>query len=231
MKKIMTISILIVLVAFWTYPCQAGKVVYFAPDGSKITKAEYDRLVAGKADAYQRSKKAAPSKPLKKSSRLAAKSQSKASPGKANKAQPKPPNAHQRGNVSEIRESDVRNITKNMVQSANKRDLQGLIAYLAPSYQVTMKTDQGVMSLTRDEYTAFLKDSWSLIGFYRTRVESEKITIASDKQKATLEAKIFEIATLTNGASVKVRSHQKSIFEIVDEKIMITHTETQEEVL
>jgi hypothetical protein len=39
MKKLMTISILIVLVAFWTYPCQAREVVYFAPDGSEITRA------------------------------------------------------------------------------------------------------------------------------------------------------------------------------------------------
>jgi len=40
---------------------------------------------------------------------------------------------------------------------------------------------------------------------------------------------MIEIATLTNGASIKVRTHQKSIFEIVDGKILITSSEAREE--
>ena len=67
MKKIATVSILIVLAAFWTYPSQASKVVYFAPDGSEINRAEYDRLAAEKENAYQHSKKSWRSKPFKKS--------------------------------------------------------------------------------------------------------------------------------------------------------------------
>jgi hypothetical protein len=175
MQKITTISILFVLAVFWTYPCQAENVVYFAPDGSQITEAQYDRLVSGKTDTYQRSKKAARSKPL------------------------------------------------------NKRDPKGLVAYLAPSYKVTMKTYEGEFSLTRDEYMTYLEEGWNAFGFYRARQDSEKITITPDKQKATLEANMIEIATLTNGASIKVRTHQKSIFEIVDGKILITSSEAREE--
>jgi hypothetical protein len=92
-------------------------VVYFAPDGSEITRAEYDRLAAEKADAYQRAKKAWRSKPFKRSSRLAVRS-------------------GQKGKSPEIRESDIRNISKKMVQSSNKGDLNGMIAYLAPSYKM-----------------------------------------------------------------------------------------------
>ena len=47
MKKIMIISTLLVMLAFWTTPCLAGNMVYYAPDGSQITKAEYDRLPVG----------------------------------------------------------------------------------------------------------------------------------------------------------------------------------------
>ncbi len=231
MKKITTMTILIVLVAFGTYPCQADTVVYFAPDGSQITKAEHDRLAAEKANAYQRSKKAEKPRPARKSSRLTATSQSKAAPIKTSNARPQAPKPHRTGKVSEIREADVRHITENMVRSANNRDLNGVIAYLAPSYKVTLKTDQDELNLNRDEYVAFLREGWSMMGYYQTRVENEKITVASDKQSATLEARVFEVATSTNGASVKVRSHQKSRFEIVDGKIMITRTETREEML
>jgi hypothetical protein len=212
MKKLATISILIVLVAFWTYPCQAREVVYFAPDGSEITRAEYDRLAVEKTDAYQRSKKTWRSKPFKKSSRLTAKSD-------------------QTGKLSEIRESDIRNISKKMIKSSTNGDLNGMIAYLAPSYKATMKTVQGELSLTRAEYVALLKEGWSAIRSYRVSIESQKITVAPGKQKATHEVKMIENTTLTNGAAFKVRSHQKSLYEIVDGKILITSTETQEEML
>lgn len=212
MKKISTVLILIVLVAFWTYPCQAREMVYFAPDGSEITRAEYDRLAAEKADAYQRSKKAWPSKPFKRSSRLAARS-------------------GQKGKFPEIRESDIRNISKQMIKSSTNGDLNGMIAYLAPSYKITMNTAQGELRLTRAEYVALLNQVWSSIKSYSVHIESQKITIAAGKQKATHEATIIENTTATDGATLRVRSHQKSIYEIVDGKILITSTETQEEML
>ena len=212
MKKISTVLILIVLVAFWTCPCQAREMVYFAPDGSEITRAEYDRLAAEKADAYQRSKKAWRSKPFKRSSRLAARS-------------------GQKDKFPEIRESDIRNISKQMIKSSTNGDLNGMIAYLAPSYKITMNTAQGELRLTRAEYIALLNQVWSSIKSYRVHIESQKVTIAPGKQKATHEATIIENTTATDGTTLRVRSHQKSIYEIVDGKILITSTETREEML
>jgi hypothetical protein len=215
MKKIATVSILIMLAAFWTYPChpcQAREVVYFAADGSEITKAEYDRLAAEKADTYQRSKKAWQSKPLKKSSRLAVRS-------------------GQKGKFPEIRESDIRNISKQMIKSSTNGDLNGMIAYLAPSFRITMNTAQGELRLTRAEYVALLNETWSAIRSFRIQIESQKITIAPGKQKAIEEATVVENSTLVNGEAVKVRSHQKSIYEIVDGKILMTSTEMREEML
>ena len=212
MKKISTVLILIVFVAFWTYPCQAREMVYFAPDGSEITRAEYDRLAAEKADAYQRSKKTWPSKPFKRSSRLAVRSD-------------------QKGKFPEIRESDIRNISKQMIKSSTNGDLNGMIAYLAPSYKITMNTAQGELRLTRAEYVALLNETWSAIRSFRIHIESQKITIAPGKQKAIEEATVVENSTLVNGEAVKVRSHQKSIYEIVDGKILMTSTEIREEML
>lgn len=212
MKKLMTISILIVLVAFWTFPCQALEVVYFAPDGSEITRAEYNRLAVEKEDAYQRSKKDWGSKPFKKSRRMAARSD-------------------QKGKFSEIRESDIRNISKNMVKSSTNGDLKGMIAYLAPSYKIKLNTAQGDLNLTRAEYVALLNETWSAIRSYKVSIENQKVTVAPGKQKATHEVTMVENSTLVNGAAVQMRTHQKSIYEIVDGKILITSTEAQTEVL
>lgn len=212
MKKTATISILMVLVAFWIYPSQAREVVYFGPDGSEITRAEYDRLADEKADAYQRLKKTWRSKPFKKSSRLAARSD-------------------QRSKISQIRESDIRNISKKMIESSTNKDLNGMIAYLAPAYKVTMKTAQGELSLTRAEYVALLNETWGAIQSYRVNIENQKITVAPGKQKATNEVTMIENTTLANGVAFKLRTHQKSIYEIVDGKILITSTKAQEEML
>lgn len=229
MNNIMIISILFILVAFWTFPCQAADVVYFAPDGSQITKADYDRLVSGKANINQKSKKAARPKVSKKPSRLASLSGSKPAAVKAKHAQPKKSKAPSVGNLSEIRESDVRNITKDVLHSTNKRNTGGLIAYLAPSYKASLKTYEGDLSLSRDEYVAYLAEGWSGYGFYRMRQEGEKITVSPDKQKATLKTDIIEIASLTDGTTIKLRSHQKWLFEIVEGKILITSSEAEVE--
>jgi len=212
MKKIATVSILIVLAAFWTYPSQASKVVYFAPDGSEINRAEYDRLAAEKENAYQHSKKSWRSKPFKKSSRRAARSD-------------------QRGKFSEIRESDIRDISKKMIKAASNGDLNGMTSYMAPSYKVKLKTSQGELNLTRAEYVAVLNETWSAIRSYSARIENQKVTVAPGKQKATQEVTMVENSALVNGAALKVRTHQKSIWEIVDGKILITSTEAREQML
>ena len=108
MKKLAVFSILIVLATFWTFSGQAREVVYFAPDGSKITRAEYDRLADEKAEAHQRSKKTWSAESFKKSSRRASGSNPKIK-------------------ISEIRESDVRNISATMIKSSTNRDLNGML--------------------------------------------------------------------------------------------------------
>ena len=212
MKKLATVSILIVLAALWTYPGQAREVVYFAPDGSKITRAEHDRLADKNADAYQRSKKTWSSKTFKKSSRRVARSS-------------------QKSGISEIRESDIRNISAAMIKSSTKKDLSGMIAYLAPSYKVRIQTSVGELSLTRTEYVALLNETWGAIRSYRVNIESQKITVAPGKRKAVQEVTLLENSTLVNGMAVKVRTNQKSVYEIVDGKILITSTEAVEETL
>jgi hypothetical protein len=212
MKKIAIISFLVMLVAFWVYPCQAVKVTYFSSDGSQITRTEYDQLADDKEEAYQRSKKKWGSWPYKQSSRPSAKS------GRAVK-------------FSEIRESDIRHISNKMINSSTRGDLSGMIAYLAPSFRVDMDTAQGKLSLTRAEYVAMLNEIWSLVQSYKVNIESQKITVAQGKQKATNEVVMVESTTLTDGMALNVRTHQKSTYEIVDGKIMVTHTKAREQPL
>ena len=227
MKKLMTISLIFMLAAFWTYPCQAGNVVYFAPDGSQITKADYDRLVSGKANIKPKSKQtdadhgrlyASISPILNRFSDTIEK-----------RTRPKKSKVLKAGKISEILESDIRKITKNVLQSTNKRNREEMIAYLAPSYKGSLRTYEGESSFTRDEYLAYLEEGWSGYGFYRVRQEGEKITVSPDKQKATLKTDIIEIASLTDGTTIKLRSHQKWLFEIVEGKILITSSEAQVE--
>lgn len=212
MKKIAPVLILIVLAAFWTDSSQAREEVYFAPDGSRITKAEYDQLADERGDAYQHSKKTWSSKPFKKSSRRAAK-------------------ANQINKISEIRESDVRNISKRMLKSSYNKDLSGMIAYLAPSYKVRLKTAQGELNLSRAEYVALLNETWGAMRSYKANIENQKITVDPGKQKAIQEVTLVENSTLVNGMALKVRTHQKSVYEVVDGKILITSTEAVEEML
>jgi hypothetical protein len=61
------------------------------------------------------------------------------------------------------------------------------------------------------------------------RQESEKITVSPDKQKATLKTDLIEVASLTDGTTIELRSHQKWMFEIVEGKILITTSEAQVE--
>lgn len=228
MKKIMIISSLLVVLAFWIAPCLAGDIVYYAPDGSKITKAEYERLVAGQAKINKNLKKAKPSKPAKESNSLISATTPKAAAFKS--SSPKSP-VVTGIKASNISETDVRKIVKDVLHSTNNREAEKLLHYLAPSYKGTLKTEDEEMSLNRKEYQDYLEDGWSGYGFYRARYEGENINISPDKQKATLETDVIEIASLTDGATIKLRSHQKWMFEIIDGKILITATEAQVEQL
>ena len=172
MKKIITLSIVFLVLAFWTHPCPAGNIVYYAPDGRQVSKAEYDRLVAGQAQQNQNLKKAPPSKPVKKSPSLISAAKPKAAPVKSNV--PKSATAS-RGRSFKISESDIREIVNDVLESTNKREADALLGYLAPSYEGTLKTDSEQMSLNRKEYTEYLEDGWSGYGFYRARQEGEKI--------------------------------------------------------
>ena len=224
MKKIMTLSIVFVLLAFWTHPCPAGNIAYYAPDGRQITKAEYDRLVAGQAQINKNLKKTRLRKPVKKSPSLISATKPKAVPVKFDT--PKSATAP-RGRSSKISESDIRKIVNGVLESTNKRETDALLRYLAPSYEGTLKTESEQMSLNRKEYTEYLEDGWSGYGFYRARKEGEKINISPDQQKASLETDIIEVASLTNGLTIKLRSHQKWNFEIIDGQILITSTEAE----
>ena len=51
----------------------------------------------------------------------------------------------------------------------------------------------------------------------------------TDKQKATLKTDIIEIASLTDGTTIKLRTHQKWQFEIIDGKILIASSEAETE--
>ncbi len=129
--------------------------------------------------------------------------------------------------TSKISESDIRKIVKDVLHSTNNREADKLLQHLAPSYKGSLKTEDEEMSFTRKEYKDYLQDGWSGYGFYRARHEGEKINISPDKQKATLETDIIEIASLTDGATIKLRSHQIWMFEIIDGKILITGSEAK----
>jgi len=224
MKKIMIISTLSVMLAFWTTPCLAGNIVYYAPDGSQITKAEYDRLVAGQVKTNTYLKKARANKPAEKSRQLISATQPKAAPIKSSSTK----SAAATGVItSKISESNIRKIVEDIIHSTNSREADKLLHYLAPSYKGTLRTGTEEMSLNRQEYKNYLEDGWNGYGFYRARHEGEQINISPDKQKATLETDVIEIASLIDGTTIKLRSHQKWMFEIIDGKILITGTEAQ----
>ncbi|MGD2185538.1 MAG: hypothetical protein PVI71_05395 [Desulfobacterales bacterium] len=224
MKELLKLSMLLVVLAFLTHPCTAGNIIYFAPDGSQISKAEYDRLVAGQAERNKNLKKARSSKPAKKSRQLISATQPKAAPIKSSSTK----SAVVAGvKTSKISESHIRQIVKDVIHSTNNREADKLLQYLAPSYKGTLKTEDEQMSLNREEYKDYLEEGWGGYGFYRARHENEKIKIGPNKQKATLETDLIEIASLTDGFTLKLRSHQKWIFEIIDGKILITSSEAQ----
>ena len=224
MKKIMIISTLLVMLAFWTTPCLAGNIVYYAPDGSQITKAEYDRLVSGQVKTNTNFKKARASKPAQKSRQLISTTKPKVAPIKSSITKSAPATGVI---TSKISEADIRRILADILHSTNNRKADEMLHYLAPTYTATLKTENEELSLNRKEYQDYLEEGWTGYGFYRARHENENIKISPDKQKATLETDVIEIASLTDGLTVKLRSHQKMMFEIIDGKIYVTSTEAQ----
>ena len=222
MKKILILSTLFVVLAFGTTIGLASGIVYYAPDGSQITKAEYDRLVNGQAKVNQNFKTARPSQPARKSRPLISATKPKAAPIKSSR--PKSTAVTGR-KASKISEADIHEILKDLLHSKNNQKTEDLLQYLAPTYTATFRTEQEEMSLSRKEYKDYLEEGWSGYGFYRARHENETIDISPDQQKATLETDVIEIASLTDGQTVKLRSRQKMMFEIIDGKILITGTE------
>ena len=222
MKKILILSTLFFVLAFWTTPILAESIVYFAPDGSQITKAEYDRLIDSQAKVGQNLKTARPSQPAKKSNPLISATQPKAAPIKSSR--PKSTAVTGR-KASKISEADIHEILKDLLHSTNNQKTEDLLQYLAPTYTATFRTEKEEMSLSRKEYKNYLEEGWSGYGFYRAQHENETIDISPDQQTATLETDVIEIASLTDGQTVKLRSRQKMMFEIIDGKILITRTE------
>ena len=222
MKKILILWTLFLVLAFWTTPVLAESIVYFAPDGSQITKAEYDRLIDSQAKVNQNLKTARSSKPAKKSSPLISATQPKTAPVRSSR----PKLTAVAGRMaSKISEADIHEILKNILHSTNNRKIEDLLQYLAPKYTATFRTEKEEMSLSRKEYKDYLEEGWSGYGFYRAQHENETIDISPDQQKATLETDVIEIASLTDGQTVKLRSRQKMMFEIIDGKILLTSTE------
>ncbi len=222
MKKILILSTLFIVLAFWTTTVLAAGIVYYAPDGSQITKTEYDRLVDAQTNPNKNFKKARPSQPARKSSPLVSATKPKAVPIKSSR--PKSTAISGR-KASKISEADIHEILKDLLHSTNNQKIEDLLQYLAPNYTATFRTDQEEMSLSRKEYKDYLEEGWSGYGFYRARHENETIDISQDQQKASLETDVIEIASLTDGRTVKLRSRQKMMFEIIDGKILITSTE------
>jgi hypothetical protein len=224
MKRLIKPSILFVALIFWTAPGLAGDIVYYAPDGSQITKAEYDHLIDGQAKTNKNLKKARASEPAKKSRQLISAIKPKATP---NQSIPPKSTVVRGRKSSKISESDIRKIVEDILHLTNKRETDKLLDYLAPTYTATLKTENEEMSLSRKEYQDYLEEGWSGYGFYRARHENETIDISPDEQTATLETDVIEIASLIDGLTLKLRSHQIMMFEVIDGKILITGTEAQ----
>jgi hypothetical protein len=129
---------------------------------------------------------------------------------------------------SEITENDVLAMMDEVGKATLTKDLDGVIKHMAPFVviNITMASDNSTfmpqrVQISRDQYAEELRNFFAKRSYHDYRIENAEITISEHRRSAMTEADIFEV-TVMDEKETRTTTHQKSVLEIIDGKILVT---------
>jgi len=124
-----------------------------------------------------------------------------------------------------ITENDVVAIMDEVERVTLAKDINGVISYLAPFViiNLSMETPFGIqrVRMSRDQYKEELQKVFSKASHHEYRCENVKITISDDSRSAIVETDIIERIVM-EGKDIRTKTHEKTVVEIIDGKLLVT---------
>jgi hypothetical protein len=129
---------------------------------------------------------------------------------------------------SSIAENDVVAIMNEVERAITAKDTERVIEHMAPFVviDVTMNSADGPqrVQMSRDQYREELNKVFSKLTHYEYRRENDRISISDDNRRALAESDIFE-SFVMNGKETRMTTHEKTVMEIIDGKLLVTHVD------
>ena len=129
-----------------------------------------------------------------------------------------------------ITESDVLAVMNEVEKATLAKDLDGVINHLAPFVVINVSAVDSTemtfipqkIQMTRDQYKEELKKAFSKLTRHEYKRQNDKITISEDKRSAITETDVIE-AMVMDGKEMTSTTHEKTVLEIIDGKLLVTH--------
>jgi hypothetical protein len=124
-----------------------------------------------------------------------------------------------------ITENDVLEVIDEVRKATLAKDIDGVIKHLAPFViiNLSMETPVGMQmtQMSRDQYKEELQKVYSKVTHHEYQCENVKITINDDSRSAIVETDIIE-RLLMDGQDVRTKTHEKTVIEIIDGRLLVT---------
>jgi hypothetical protein len=124
-----------------------------------------------------------------------------------------------------ITQNDVLAIIDEVKRATLDKDVDGVIKYLAPFViiNLSMETPFGMQmtQMSRDQYKEELQKVYSKATHHEYRCENVKISISDDSRSAIVETDVIE-RIVVEGQDVRTKTHEKTVMEIIDGKLLVT---------
>ncbi|MBW4472687.1 MAG: nuclear transport factor 2 family protein [Stenomitos rutilans HA7619-LM2] len=116
---------------------------------------------------------------------------------------------------SRIRESDIRKILNAMEAAANRKDVDGILKYMAPNITIKITVQLGAgaqqLSLSREQYRQYLQQGFATTERRSGNYTNLKIQVAPNGQTATATYTLREEATLKGQPGTFVSTSQETV--------------------
>jgi hypothetical protein len=124
-----------------------------------------------------------------------------------------------------ITENDVVAIMDEVRTETLAKDTNGVIKHLAPFViiNLSMETPFGMQrtQMSRVQYKEELQAVFSKATHHEYQCENVKITISDDSRSAIVETDVIERIVM-EGQDVRTKTHEKTVLEIIDGKLLVT---------
>ena len=124
-----------------------------------------------------------------------------------------------------ITENDLVAIIDEVERVTLAKDINGVIKHLAPFVVInlSMETPFGMqrVQMSRDQYKEEMQKVFSKASHHEYQCENVKITISDDSRSAIVETDVIERIVM-EGKDIRTKTHEKTVVEIIDGKLLVT---------